>query len=114
MKKSWIGLLALGFAFPVAAQVLMSVAPFRGNDPFVFCTQGYEIDVSLECWVPVAPYTTGIYAYTGFCDPPDEDARSWTDRDWTALWLYQHVCPIAMAPGVWTGPGTGAQVPTVH
>jgi len=113
MKRSWIALLALSIAFPVAAQV-MSVAPYRGNDPFVFCTQGYEMTIAAECWVPVPPYTTRVYAYTGLCDPPNEYGRPWTGRDWTALWLYQNVCPIAITPGVWTGPGTGAETPMVH
>lgn len=112
MKKSWIVLLALGFAFPVFAQ--MSVAPFRDNDPFIFCSQGYETTVAAECWVPLPPYTTGAYAYTGICDPPNEYGRSWTDRDYQALYLYQTVCPIAGKSGAWVGAGDGSQSPYSH
>lgn len=115
MKRTWIGLLALGAAFPLAAQVL-SVAPFRDDDPFIFCSQGYEMKVAEECWVPVYPYTTGVYLYTGICDPPNKYGRSWTDRDYAALSLYQTVCPVALTttPGPWTGTGTGAETPLVH
>jgi hypothetical protein len=105
--------LALGLAFPAAAQVV-SVAPFRGNDPFVVCTQGYEMTIAQECWVPLPPYTTGAYLYTGVCDPPNEFGRSWTHRDVLALQIYLSACPGAMMPGVWIGPGTGAQWPFVH
>lgn len=113
MKNSWIAMLALGFALPATAQV-MSVAPFRDNDPFVFCTQGYELTVAQECWTPLPPYTTGDYMLTGICDPPNYYGRSWTDRDWTALYLYETVCPIAVVPGAWMGVGTGAQAPVEH
>ena len=114
MKKSWIALAALGFSVPALAQVAQSVAPFRDDDPFIFCPQGYETTVAAECWVPVTPYTTRVYAYTGFCDPPNEDGRPWTDRDYQALSLYMTVCPQALKSGSWAGPGTGAESPYAH
>ncbi len=111
MKRSWMVLLALGIALPVGAQ---SVAPFRANDPFVFCTQGYELTWAEMCWVPLPPYTGSTWMYTGLCDPPNYYGRSWTGRDWLALSLYESVCPLAITPGVWTGPGDGSQAPIPH
>ena len=111
MKKSWTVLLLLGFAFPAAAQ--MTVAPYRDNDPFVFCTYGYQINPVLACWVPLPPFT-GNFMLTGVCDPPNTYGRPWTPWDTQALTLYETVCPIAMKPGAWAGPGTGEQAPIPH
>lgn len=112
MKKSWMVLLLLGFALPAGAQ--MTVAPYRDNDPFVFCTQGYEITPAMMCWIPLPPYTGGTWMFTGLCDPPNYYGRPWTARDTQALFLYETVCPIAIKPGAWTGPAPSNVVPFVH
>lgn len=115
MKKSWMVLLLLGVAMPAAAQ--MSVWPYRMNDPFLFCTQGYEVSPAMMCWIPLPPFNGTTWMMTGLCDPPNTYGRPWGPRDTQALVLYQTVCKIPVTSGPWTGttvPAPPNVAPFVH
>jgi hypothetical protein len=75
---------------------------YRQNDPFVFCTQGYETNWAQMCWYPTDPITAA-WLPTGICRPPNPYGRPWYSRDIQALALYQRVCPRALKPGSWKG-----------
>ncbi|MDQ0010321.1 hypothetical protein J2T07_002511 [Luteibacter jiangsuensis] len=84
---------------------------YRDNDPFLFCTEGLKgLD---KCWFPLDP-GSGTYMYTGVCDEPNPDGRSWTFEDRDSLSQYQRVCPKAMQAGSWQGAGDGSNSPHPH
>jgi hypothetical protein len=75
---------------------------YRQNDPFVFCTQGYEVNWAQMCWYPTDPITAA-WLPTGICRPPNPYGRPWYPRDNQALALYIRVCPKALKSGTWEG-----------
>lgn len=86
---------------------------YRDNDPFLFCTKGYEMTIAQMCWIPLNPQS-GTWTYTGVCRPPNKYGRDWNERDYDALWQYERICPQAMGQGGWEGPGDGSQSPYTH
>lgn len=86
---------------------------YRDNDPFLFCTKGYEVSFAQMCWIPLNPQS-GTWTYTGICRPPNKYGRDWNERDYDALSQYQRICPRAMGQGPWQGPGDGSQSPYTH
>lgn len=89
------------------------VIQFRENDPFLFCTKGYDRTFAEMCWIPVSP-ASGTWMYTGVCRPPNQYGRDWKQRDYLALSQYQRICPKAMGQGPWEGSGDGSQSPNSH
>ena len=107
MKTPWMVIMALACLAPLGAraQVFLPI-PFRGNDPLVFCTEGWS-PVGGMGWRPLPPYTMGTYIIL-------RPQKFWSPADWVALWYYQTVCPGAMAPGVWSGPTPAKMTPVPH
>lgn len=108
MKARWIAAVLLAFLLPISARSdTFLPIPFRDNDPFVFCTQGwspFKVDMG---WIPAPPYTTGLII-------PLHPTWWWSPQDWSALWYYQVVCPGALVPGAWTGPEPPQVAPVFH
>ncbi len=78
--------------------------PWRGNDPFLFCTKGM-IGVDYHGWIPLNP-VTGTFTITDYYT---YQARGIPSSTW-----YATNCPRAMGQGKWDGPGDGSQVPYRH
>jgi hypothetical protein len=106
MKAPWMVLLALICLAPFAARSQgYAFIPYRFNDPFVFCTEGWS-PVAVMGWKPLPPYT-GAYAVL-------RPQKFWSFDDWNALWYYMTVCPQAVQPGAWTGPTPADVTPVLH
>lgn len=99
-------LLALVCLAPFAAQsqTYMPI-PYRANDPFVFCTEGWN-PVGVMGWKPIPPYT-GAYVVL-------RPQKFWSSDDWIALWYYMAVCPEGVVPGTWTGAAPADVTPVLH
>jgi hypothetical protein len=97
--KRWIPIVLAVIALQATAQD--SVSPYRQNDPFVFCTEGWSEQRAQACWWPSPPYTTGMYIMNPSCRPPNKYGRDWSSDDYRALSLYQSVCPRALKNGSW-------------
>lgn len=85
------------------AQDYYEYIPWRGNDPFVFCTDGPPID---HCWKPLNPVTA---TWVPTCPPPARPNP-------VSLAAYIRICPRAMGQGAWVpdNDGTPTTSPYVH
>lgn len=88
--KRWMALMsALVVALPASAQFYMPI-PYRGNNPFVFCREGWS--TGRMGWKPSPPYNGTAYVVL-------RPHKYWSRNDWSALWYYQTVCPHGIGPG---------------
>ncbi len=112
--RSAVSIMALSAGAAIAqSSGFYETIRYRNNDPFLFCTKGYEMTIAQMCWVPLDPQS-GTWTYTGVCRPPNKYGRDWNERDYDALSQYQRICPRAMGQGPWEGPGDPSQSPFTH
>lgn len=113
LRGGLLALMVLSSAASAQSGGFYETIRYRDNDPFLFCTKGYEMTIAQMCWIPLNPQS-GTWTYTGVCRPPNKYGRDWNERDYDALSQYQRICPRAMGQGPWQGPGDGSQSPYTH